>query len=94
MGWIKNLVGKFVGKKIANGLKLEEGKPMEEGKKWYQSKTVLAGITTVLLGAYDLARLNLAPSLGWNLPEIPSVVYSILGGIGIYGRVTASKPIS
>ena len=94
MGFFKNIAAKIAGKKIDKALGLQEGTPMENGKKWYQSKAVLAGITTVLIGAYETSRVALAPQLGWELPEIPPIVYTILGAIGIYSRVVATKTIS
>jgi hypothetical protein len=89
---LKNFVAKLAGKFLGSKLKLTEGK-MEDGKKWYQSKTILSGIVIAVIGAYDLVRLNIAPGFGWNLPELPGWILSVLGGIGIYGRVTADKQI-
>ena len=92
MGKIRNWLAKLAGKSVAKKIKLEDG-PMTDGKKWYKSKAVLSGIAVVAFGAYDLARASLAPQLGWTLPEIPPIVFSILGGLGIYGRVVADKKI-
>lgn len=91
-GWIKNIIIKKVAKDFADKLDLKEG-PMEEGKKWYQSKGVISGIVAVLLGSYEVVRLNLAPQLGWPLPEIPPVLFTVLGALGIYSRATANKII-
>jgi len=84
---------KLAAKKAAKKLKLEDG-PMTDGKKWWKSKTVISGILVVLFGAYDLARANLAPTVGWTLPEIPGLVFTILGVLGVYGRVSADKIIT
>lgn len=85
--WIPDFVLKLAGKKIAKTLNLQE-KPVDN-KKWYQSKTVWGGVVTVLSGAYELVRANLAP----QLPPIPAWLFTILGAIGVYGRVTASSTI-
>ena len=91
-GWIKNLIVKKAANEVSKKLDLKDG-PMEEGKKWYQSKGVITGITAVVLGVYEMVRLNLAPQFGWHVPEIPPVVFTFLGALGIYSRVTADKII-
>jgi hypothetical protein len=88
----KNLFARLAGKAIAKKLDLQEG-PMDDKKKWFKSKGVWTGIVTVALGAYELARVNLAPQFGWNLPEVPSVVLTVLGTMGVYSRMTADKKI-
>lgn len=90
--WIKNLFVKKAANEISKKLDLKEG-PMEDGKKWYQSKGVITGITAVLLGTYEMIRVNLAPQLGWHVPEIPPILFTFLGALGIYSRVTADKII-
>jgi hypothetical protein len=90
--WLKNLIIKKAAKEVSEKLNLKEG-PMEEGKSWYKSKGVITGITAVLLGTYEMVRLNLAPQFGWNVPEIPPVIFTFLGALGVYSRVTAGKVI-
>lgn len=90
--WLKNLIAKKAAGSLSKKLNLKEG-PMEEGKSWYKSKGVITGITAVLLGTYEMVRLNLAPQFGWNVPEIPPVIFTFLGAIGVYSRVTADKVI-
>lgn len=85
--WILSLVGK----KIAKKLDLQEG--VVETKKWYQSKTILSDIVTILVALYASIGATLAPTMGWTLPPIPEWVFVILGAIGIYGRKTASATI-
>lgn len=92
MKWLTNLVAKIVAKKVANKMNMEDG-PMEEGKKWYRSKGVLTGIVTVLIGLYEGVKVSLAPQMGWTLPEIPGLAYTVLGALGIYSRVVATKEI-
>ena len=89
---IPDFIVNMIGRTVAKKLDLQEGQ-MEEGKKWYKSKTVIAGILTVLIGAYETTRMSVAPSFGWNLPEIPPVVYTLLGAMGVWGRVTATAAI-
>ncbi len=90
--WLKNLIVKKAANEVSKKLDLQEG-PMEEGKRWFQSKGVITGITAVLLGTYEVVRLNLAPQFGWHVPEIPPVIFTFLGALGIYSRVTADKII-
>jgi hypothetical protein len=91
-GWVKNLIIKKAAKKFADKLDLQEG-PMEEGKSWWKSKGVISGIAAVLLGTYEAVRINLAPQVGWHIPEIPPVLFTVLGALGIYSRVVAGKVI-
>lgn len=90
--WLKNLIAKKAAGSLSKKLNLKEG-PMEEGKSWYKSKGVITGITAVLLGTYEMVRLNLAPQFGWNVPEIPPGIFTFLGALGVYSRVTAGKVI-
>ena len=90
MGWIQNLVAKIAAKKIEKKLNLTEG-PVET-KKWWTSKTMWAGVVTALLGLYELAK-PLAEQFGHPLPQIPGVVFTFLGALGVYGRATATKTI-
>lgn len=83
----QNLLAKLGGKYIASKLRLKDG-PMGDTKKWYQSKGVWAGVVAVLVGAYGTAATQ------FNLPAIPDWIYSLLGALGVYGRVTATKEIS
>lgn len=81
-----------VARQIAKKIKLKEDKQMET-KEWYKSKTIWAGIITILITIYNTVRPLLLQFFGVNLPEIPSWVYTILGALGIYGRVSADKKI-
>jgi hypothetical protein len=92
MKWLKNLVVKIATKKVADKLNLEEGK-MEDGKKWYRSKGVLTGIVTVLIGLYTGVDTQVGPQAGFDLPNIPELVFVVLGALGIYSRVVADKEI-
>ena len=90
--FLKNLFLKLAGKKMAADLELKEG-PVEDSKKWYQSKTVWSDVLTVLLGVYAVTSPVLA-SHGVHVPEIPGWLLTVLGAMGIHGRVTADTKIS
>jgi hypothetical protein len=60
---------------------------METTKAWWMSKTIWAGVLTVLLTAYNAA------SETFGLPPVPDFVYAILGALGIYGRVEAKATV-
>lgn len=83
---IPDFILRFVGKRIANKIDLKEG-VMEDTKKWYQSKNVWTGVVTAVIGLY----LSLAPQFGW--PNIPEWIFTILGTIGVYTRLSATKEI-
>lgn len=89
--WLPDWMLKIIGKQIAKKLKLEDGKM--ETKKWYVSKGVWTGILTVLIGGYETTRVAVAPQFGWNIPAIPPFVYTLLGAMGVYTRVTAETKI-
>lgn len=57
-------------------------------KKWFLSKTIWAGVVAVLVAGYNTA------SSQFGIPAIPEFVYAILGALGIYGRATASGPVT
>lgn len=92
MNFFKNILVKLAAKKAAKMLKLEEG-PMDESKKWYKSKGVITGIITVLIGTYEAVKVSVAPQVGWTLPDIPPLVYTILGALGVYARVVATSKV-
>ena len=60
-------------------------------KKWYTSKTIWAGIITAIIGAAQTICMQFGFDLLAN--PIVSVVLSILGVLGIYGRITATTTI-
>ncbi len=62
-------------------------------KKWFQSKTIWSALIVALIGIYEIVDAQLGPAFGFNLPEIPSYVLTILGALGIYGRTGAIKKI-
>jgi len=90
---IKTIVAGFFGRWLSKKANLQEG-GMNETKKWYQSKGVWTGIVATIVGLYGLVDSHLAPALGFNLPDIPSLVFTVLGAMGIYSRTSATKKIN
>ena len=83
---IPNFIGRMIGTRIAKKLDLGET-TMDEKKPWYKSKTILTGVVTVLVAAYNTAHVQ------FNLPAIPEFVFAILGAIGVYSRTVATEKI-
>ena len=94
MNFFKRIALKILSRKVDKALGLQEGTPVENGKPWYKSKAVLSAIVVILIGGYETAKTTLAPALGINLPDIPPFVYSILGALGLWGRLTATQTIT
>jgi len=88
-----NKLQKFILEKIILPKLTQEVKKFMETKKWYQSKTIWSGIITILIAVYNAIQPLLAQYFGIVLPVIPDWVYTILGALGIYGRVSADKKI-
>jgi len=69
----------------------------DEKKVWYKSKTIWSDVLTLALVVYG-GLVTILAGHGINLPAIDSPVFgfvlSILAGIGIHGRVTASGPVT
>ncbi len=89
---IKTIAAGFLGRWLSKKINLQEG-GMSETKKWYQSKGVWTGIVATLVGLYGLLDANVAPALGFDMPDIPSIVFTVLGAMGIYARTSANKKI-
>jgi hypothetical protein len=56
-------------------------------KQWWKSKTVWSGILAIAFAGYTEAAGQ------FGLPPVPEFVFAVLGVLGIYGRVTATKPL-
>ena len=67
---------------------------LNNNKPWYKSKTVWASVIVIGINVWDNM---LVPSMlqyfDIVIPIIPAWVYSMLAGLGIYGRVSAKKYI-
>lgn len=83
----ENFFAKIAGKLAARKLDLKETTEMNETKPWYQSKGVWTGVVTGVLGIY----ISVAPGL--HLPVVPEWIFALLGGLGIYTRVSADTKI-
>ena len=83
--WIPSFVLKWIGKGVKDKLDLQEG--FMDSKPWYQSKTIWAGVVTGIIGIYN----SIATAKGW--PPVPDWVYSILAGMGVYSRASATTTI-
>lgn len=83
----QSFFAKMAGKAVADKLDLKEVSKMDSTKKWYLSKGVWTGVATGVVAIYG----SLAPGL--NLPHIPEWVFALLGGMGVYTRVTADTKI-
>lgn len=62
-----------------------------ESKKWYKSKTIWSSLVIVLISALTAVDQQFQTNLMNN--QITSIVLSILGALGVYGRVTAKTEI-
>lgn len=64
----------------------------ETTKAWYKSKGIWAGVLTSVLGIYSLLRayIQALPDL---TPFYP-IAITLLGALGVYGRVDASGKIA
>lgn len=88
---LKTFFAKMIGRKISKELELTEG-PVDEKKKWYKSKTVWSDILTAFVGVWAVVQPVLV-NYGVTLPDIPPIALTVLGAMGIHGRITAEKKI-
>jgi hypothetical protein len=88
-----NKLEKLLWEKILIPKIIKEVKKFMKTKKWYESKTIWSGIIVIFTAVYNTVRPPLEQYFGVYLPEIPDWVYTILGALGIYGRVVANKKI-
>ena len=67
---------------------------MYDEKAWYQSKTILASIVTVIALIAGGFNLNIDAQTQSEAVELVSVVVGVIGSVfAIYGRIKASKTI-
>lgn len=59
-------------------------------KPFWQSKTFWSALLTGLIGTY----IGVDQAIGDKLPDIPGWVLLLLSALGIYGRATATGPLS
>lgn len=84
--WVPDWLLKLAGRKVADKLELQEDSKMES-KPWWKSQTIWSAVVAGVIGVYN----TVAPLKG--LPPVPEWVYTLLGAIGIHGRVTADAKI-
>lgn len=58
-------------------------------KKWYQSKTVMASIVTVIISALEIVLTGLNGE-GIDQASVTTLIASV---VAIYGRITATENI-
>lgn len=69
---------------------------MDQTKPWWASTTIWANLVTAVLGvlvAAGVVSQELSNSLGMNLETLLGVAFTLLGGLGVYTRATATKQI-
>jgi hypothetical protein len=66
---------------------------MDPTKPWYASKAVWATLLTSLLGLYEVLGTYTLPTFGIHVPTPPDFIYFVLGSVGLYGRISATKTI-
>ena len=85
---LPDFVLRFLGREVATKLDLKENSQMDKSKPWWQSKTIISAAIAAVIGVYN------AVGGVKGLPPIPDWIFSVLAGIGIYSRVTATTTIS
>jgi hypothetical protein len=58
-------------------------------KKWYQSKTIIASIITLVISALEIAQSAL---LGGGVDDT-AIITLITSAVAVYGRITAKDLI-
>ncbi|GEM88190.1 hypothetical protein MGR01S_28150 [Meiothermus granaticius NBRC 107808] len=61
---------------------------MNNAVPFWRSKGFWVAVTTIVVTGYN----TLAPVL--QLPDIPELVYAVLGALGLYARAVAQGPLS
>jgi hypothetical protein len=58
-------------------------------KKWYQSKTIIASIITLIISALEITQSAL---LGGGVDDT-AIITLITSAVAVYGRITAKEVI-
>ena len=67
---------------------------MEDQKLWYQSKTILASIVTVIALVAGMFNLTIDAQTQGDIVDLAMVGVGVVGSsVAIYGRIKASKII-
>lgn len=62
-------------------------------KVWYKSKGLWAGALTMLFGIYSLAQTTFPNAHLFSITGYLPVLFTVLGTLGVYGRLDASGKI-
>ena len=67
---------------------------MEDNKKWWESKTILASLVTVIALIAGMFNITIDTESQQGIIELATVLIGAIGsGIAIVGRIRASKKI-
>ena len=67
---------------------------MEDSKQWYQSKTILASLVTVIVLIAGYFNYSIDAQTQEGIVELATVIVGVVSSVfAIYGRVKASKTI-
>lgn len=67
---------------------------MENSKDWYKSKTIWAGVVTIISSAAAGFGYPIEADIQSGIIEIVlTIVTSVSGMVAIYGRITADKQV-
>lgn len=67
---------------------------MEEKKSWFLSKTVIGGLSAMVIGVGSLVGIDLGAESGVDMEAVLTAAATAIAGlITVYGRVTASQKI-
>lgn len=89
MNWIKKQLLKFFAKRIAKKIFTKEN--TMDTKKWWASKTIWSDVLTIVLAIITL--VDKITGSNTMSSELLVTILTVLGAIGINGRVTADKKI-
>jgi hypothetical protein len=87
----ENFFAKMAGKYLAGKLNLQENENMGT-KPWYQSKTLWSDIATIAVSIVGLVDAHFTGGKIASSPYYQGIL-AVLGGVGIYGRSTATTKI-
>ena len=67
---------------------------MQDSKKWYESKTILASIVTVIALIAGMFNLTIDTETQQGIVELVTVIVGVFGSTtAIWARIKASKTI-
>jgi len=67
---------------------------MTDSKSWYESKTIWAGVTVLILAALRLMQIAVTPDLQDDITAWVELLGQVIAGaVTIFGRIAATKTI-